>query len=47
MSFQQDTVLNGQLILGAPEVLGNPWDLVDALRPSIEGKAVQGVVYRV
>ena len=28
-------------------MLGNLWDLVDAVRPSIEGQVVEGVVYRV
>ena len=47
VSFQQYTIFNGQLILGAPEVSGDPSDLVDALRPSIEDGLVQGVVDKV
>ena len=42
--FQQDTVLDEQLIPGTPEVSGDPRYLVDGPGPSTEGQAVQGLV---
>ena len=47
VSLQKDNVLNGQLILHAPEVSGNPQDPLQTGGPSIEGELVQGVVDQV
>ena len=44
---QENTRLQGQLILGNPEELGDPQDLCEAVGPSPEGKAVQCAVHRV
>ena len=44
VSLQENTSLDGQLILGAPEVMGEPQDLTEAVRPSPEVYMVQGVV---
>ena len=42
--FDRIPILNGQLILGALEVLGNSWDLLQLEMPSLKGQEVQGVV---
>ena len=44
VSLQQDTILNGDFIPGAPEVSGDPWDLLEVVRPPSKGEVVQGVV---
>ena len=38
VSLQENISLDGQLIPGAAEVLGNPWDLLEVVRPSTEGR---------
>ena len=35
--LQGNTSLYGQFIPGAPEVMNNPWDLLEAVRPSPDG----------
>ena len=37
ISLQENTSLNGQLILGTPEVMGNFWDVLEVVGPSPEG----------
>ena len=37
VSLQKNTSLSGQLILGAPQVSGDLWDLLEAVRLSPEG----------
>ena len=44
ISLQENTSLNGQLVLGSPVVLGNPQDHPEAVRPSPEGEPVQSTV---
>ena len=44
VSLHENTDLNVQLILGAPEVMENPWEWPEAVRPSPEGYVVQGIV---
>ena len=39
-SLHENTSLYGQIVPGAPEVFGNPQDLLDAVGPSPEGEAV-------
>ena len=44
ISLQENTSLNGQVILDSPVVLGNPQDQSEAVRPSPEGELVQHTV---
>ena len=37
ISLQENTDLNGQLVPGAPEMMGDPQDLLKVVRPSPKG----------
>ena len=43
--FEEEANLYGQLILGAPEVSGYPWDWLPAIQPSPKGEAVHCAVH--
>ena len=47
VSFQENTVLQGQLVLGASEMIDDSQDLLEADRPSPDGKPVQSAVHKV
>ena len=42
--LQQDTIPDGLLILDTPEMLCNPKNLLEAIRPASKGEVVQDVV---
>ena len=48
MAFlKEEASFYGQLILGTPEVSGNPWDLLPAIQPTPKTEAIQCAVCQV